>query len=171
MKKSHYEKFPRKSAHKLDRIDVKILNVLQSNNQVTNLELAEMVGISPPACLRRVRNLREEGVIKGDVSLVDPFQIGNNLVVYVVVTLERHREDLFEAFERKVMAAPEVTQCYFISGVGDYLVSFVARDQQHYHDIVWRLFASEPNIQTFRSSVALRKVKYETKIHLVPDEL
>lgn len=105
----------------------------------------------------------------GDVTLVDPFQVGRNFVIFVIVTLERHREDLFEAFERKMLNSPEVTQCYFVSGIGDYLVTIMARDVNDYHEIVRRLFANEPNILTFRSSVALSRTKYTTKIHLTAE--
>src|SRR5882757_6119850 len=83
---------------------------------------AEKVGISPPPCHRRVRRLREEGIIARDVSLVDPVKVGRSLIVFASITLERQREDLLENFERKMMRHPEVMQCYFVSGDADYLV-------------------------------------------------
>jgi Lrp/AsnC family transcriptional regulator, leucine-responsive regulatory protein len=150
----------------LDRIDRKILNILQTNNQITNNELAELVGISASPCLRRVRKLRELGVITQDVSLVDPKKVGRNFIVFLNISLERQREDLLEHFERKVMQHPEVMQCYFVSGDFDYFVVLMVSDVQEYHDFVRRVFANDPNIKVFRSSFALNRVKYSTKIAL-----
>lgn len=150
----------------LDRIDRRILNVLQENNQVTNLELAARVGLSPPACLRRVRRLREQGIIMREVALVDPAKVGRNLMVFANVTLERQREDLLESFERRMLARPEVMQCYFVSGDADYLVVVNVPDMVAYNAFARRVFANEPNIRMFRSSFALSVVKYDTKIAL-----
>src|SRR5690242_15016468 len=86
----------------LDKIDRKILNLLQKDNQITNLALADKVGISAPPCFRRVKRLRDEGIIVKDVSLVDPFKAGRGLIVFVNITLEKQREDLLAHFERKM---------------------------------------------------------------------
>jgi Lrp/AsnC family leucine-responsive transcriptional regulator len=150
----------------LDRTDRKILNLLQEDNQITNLELAAAIGISPPPCLRRVRRLRESGVILRDVSLVDRTKVGRNLMVFASITLERQREDLLANFERKMLAQPEVMQCYFVSGDADYLVVVNVPDMEAYNGFARRVFANEPNIRMFRSSFALSVVKYDTKIAL-----
>ena len=117
-----FRRLPPSRAATLDAIDRKILALLQEDNQITNQALAEKVGISPPPCHRRVRRLREEGIIARDVSLVDPVKVGRSLIVFASITLERQREDLLENFERKMMRHPEVMQCYFVSGDADYLV-------------------------------------------------
>src|SRR3990167_6526859 len=101
------------SLYVLDKTDKKILNFLQKNNQLTNLELAQLVNISPPPCLRRVRKLRELGIISQDVSLVDPFKIDQNLIVFVSISLEKQGEDLLTHFERKMQEYKEIKQCYF----------------------------------------------------------
>ena len=150
----------------LDAIDRKILALLQEDNQITNQALAEKVGISPPPCHRRVRRLREEGIIARDVSLVDPVKVGRSLIVFASITLERQREDLLENFERKMLAHAEVMQCYFVSGDADYLVVVSVPDMAAYNDFARRVFANEPNIRMFRSSFALSRVKYQTKIPL-----
>ncbi len=165
MKKSEKRPDPPKPV-RLDRIDRNILDLLQENNQISNLELAAAVGISPPPCSRRVQRLRAEGIIAADVSLVDPFRVGRSLIVFVNVTLERQREDLLENFERKMLAHAEVMQCYFISGDADYLVVVSVPDMAAYNDFARRVFANEPNIRMFRSSFALSRVKYQTKIPL-----
>jgi Lrp/AsnC family leucine-responsive transcriptional regulator len=151
---------------RLDAIDRRILDRLQEDNQISNLELAAAVGISPPPCSRRVQRLRAEGIIAADVSLVDPFRVGRSLIVFASVTLERQREDLLENFERKMLAHAEVMQCYFISGDADYLVVVSVPDMAAYNDFARRVFANEPNIRMFRSSFALSRVKYQTKIPL-----
>jgi len=148
----------------LDAIDRKILNLLQEDNQVTNQDLAAKVGISPPPCHRRVKRLREEGVIERDVALVDPVKVGRSMIVFASITLERQREDLLENFERKMGRCPEVMQCYFVSGDADYLVVVSVADMAHYNDFARRVFANEPNIRMFRSSFCLSRVKYDTKI-------
>lgn len=150
----------------IDKMDRKILNLLQSNNQITNLELADKVGLSPPPCLRRVRRLREEGYIVRDVSLVDPFKVGQNLIVFVSIALEKQREDLLTHFERKMLAQDEVMQCYFVSGDVDYLLVVNVVDMNHYNDFARRVFANEANIKMFRSSFCLNRVKHETKINI-----
>jgi Lrp/AsnC family transcriptional regulator, leucine-responsive regulatory protein len=150
----------------LDKMDRKILNLLQTDNQITNLELANKVGLSPPPCLRRVRRLREEGYIVRDVSLVDPLKAGQNLIIFVSITLDKQREDLLAHFERKMLEQSEVMQCYFVSGDIDYLLVVNAIDMNHYNEFARRVFANEANIKMFRSSFCLNRVKYETKITL-----
>lgn len=150
----------------LDKMDRKILNILQTDNQITNLELADQVGLSAPPCLRRVRRLREEGYIMKDVSLVDPFKVGQNLIIFVNITLEKQRDDLLAHFERKMLEQSEVMQCYFVSGDTDYLLVVNVVDMNHYNEFARRVFANEANIKIFRSSFCLNRVKHETKVTL-----
>lgn len=168
-KDSISDKFPVKNAEndksiELDRIDRKILNLLQENNLITNIELADRVGLSPPPCLRRVKRLKDLGIITHDVSLVDPFKVGHRLVVFVNITLEKQREDLLANFERKMHLYPEIMQCYFVSGDTDYLLVLHVEDMVHYNEFARKVFANEPNIKMFRSSFCLNRVKYSNKI-------
>ncbi len=155
---------------KLDKIDKKILNILQKNNQLTNLQLAEQVNISPPPCLRRVRKLHENGVIMRDVSLIDPFKIEQNLIVFVSVSLEKQGEDFLERFESKICEHPEVKQCYFISGEIDYLILVHTKDTDSYNEFARRVFVNSPNIKSFRSSFCLSRIKYDTSIALEEED-
>lgn len=150
---------------KLDRIDKRILNTLQQNNLITNQDLAEKVGLSPPPCLRRVRRLREAGIITNDVSIIDPFKVKKNLV-FTSITLLQQREDLLSNFERKMLEHPEILQCYFISGDVDYILVVCVRDMNHYHEFARNVFANEPNIKTYRSNFCLSQVKHQTMIEL-----
>jgi Lrp/AsnC family leucine-responsive transcriptional regulator len=151
----------------LDEIDKKILNLLQDNNQLTNLDLAEKIGISPPPCLRRVKRMRELGIIVKDVCLIDPIKIEQIVIAFVNVTLEIKREDMLSYFERNMLEAPEVVQCYFISGEVDYLLVIHVKDMNHYDDFTRRVFVKDANIKMFRSNFCLSRVKYETKIHFL----
>lgn len=117
-----------------------------------------------------MRRLREDGVIAAEVALIDPFRVGRNLIVFASVTLASQREDLLESFERRMRAQPEVMQCYFVSGDADYLGVVNVPDMVAYNDFARRVFANEPNIRMFRSSFALSRVKYETRIELAEEE-
>lgn len=153
----------------LDKTDRKILNILQKDNQITNQALADKVGISAPPCFRRIKRLRDEGIILHDVSLVDPFKVGKPLIVFVNITLEKQREDLLAHFERKMSAEPEVMQCYFVSGDTDYLLIIHVKDMSDYNDFSRRVFANEANIKQFRSSFCLNRTKYNTQVVLSED--
>jgi Lrp/AsnC family leucine-responsive transcriptional regulator len=159
---------PRQPPVALDAIDRRILDALQEDNQVTNLALAEVVGLSPPACLKRVRRLRDDGVIVKDVAIVDPDKVGRAIVAFVGVELDRQREDVLAAFERKMTAEPEVQQCYFVSGEIDYLLVVTCGDMEAYNAFARRVLANEHNIKRFRTSFNLSRVKYETKLRLEP---
>jgi Lrp/AsnC family transcriptional regulator, leucine-responsive regulatory protein len=159
---------PRPAPVVLDALDRRILTALQDDNQVTNLALAERVGLSPPACLKRVRRLREEKVIVKDVALVDPDKVGQSIVAFVGVELDRQREDVLAAFERKIAVEPEVQQCYFVSGETDYLLVVACRDMEAYNAFARRVLANEHNIKRFRTSFNLSRVKYETALPIAP---
>lgn len=150
----------------LDRIDRRILNHLQQDARMKNEELAQKVGLSPAPCSRRVKRLRQEGYILRDVSLVDTAKTGHALIAFVSVELDRQREDALAAFERHIAAQPEVQQCYFISGESDYLLLVSCRDMEHYNDFVRDVLAREHNIRRFRTSFTLRRVKYDTAVHI-----
>jgi len=153
-------------AVELDAIDRKILTLLQEDNQITNLALADRVGLSPPPCLRRVRRLRELGVIERDVALVDPIKVGQGIIAFVGVELDRQREDVLTSFERKISAEPQVQQCYFVSGEIDYLLLVTCPNMDSYNAFARRVLANEHNIKRFRTSFCLSRVKYATAIPL-----
>ena len=151
---------------KIDRIDKKILVALQKNNRIPNLELAELVGLSPPACLKRVKRLREESVIVGDVSIINPALAGNTMTLIVSVEMERDRADIYQKFRKSILKAPEVTQCYQISGSYDFMLVVTVKDIQGYELFVERVLHTDLNIRKFHTSVSLRTVKLSTEIEL-----
>lgn len=171
MKKNQNHEYPKKKKEGdgvefFDKTDMKILNCLQKNNQLTNLELAKLVNLSPPPCLRRVRRLRELGVITSDVSIVDPFKVKQNLISFISISLEKQGEDFMGKFEREIIAHPEVKQCYFISGEVDYLLMVHVKDIAAYNEFVRRVLVNAPNIKSFKSSFCLTRIKFDTSIIL-----
>ena len=150
----------------IDRIDRNILATLQKNNRVSNVELAELVGLSPPACLKRVKRLREEGIIIGDVSIINPELAGSTMTLIVSVEMERDRADIYQVFRRSILKAPEVTQCYQISGSYDFMLVVTVKDILAYEQFVERVLHTDLNIRKFHTSVSLRTVKFTTAIDL-----
>lgn len=148
----------------LDRIDKHILNLLQQDSSISNVILADQVGLSPPACLRRVNRLREAGVICAEVVLVDPKMVGYQLNIIVEVELERDRPDLYDQFKRKVLAAEEVSQCYQVTGEVDFVLVVVVPDMQAYEVFIQRVLYTEANMRKFRSLISLNRAKFETAV-------
>jgi Lrp/AsnC family leucine-responsive transcriptional regulator len=151
---------------KIVRVDRKILIALQRNNRIPNLELAELVRLSPPACLKRVKRLREEGVIIGDVSIINPKLVGSTMTLIVSVEMERDRADIYQVFRKSILKAPEVTQSYQISGSYDFMLVVTVKDIQGYEQFVERVIRTDLNIRKFHTSVSLWKVKFSTEIEL-----
>ncbi|ELT98884.1 hypothetical protein CAPTEDRAFT_132410 [Capitella teleta] len=150
----------------IDRIDRKILALLQENNRIPNIELAVEVGLSPPACLKRVRQLRESGVIIRDVSLVNPDLSNNKMTMLVSVEMERDRKDIYARFQSSITKAPEVTECYQTTGNYDFVLIVCVKDIQAYEVFLERVLRADPNIRKFQSSVSIRRIKYSTAIEV-----
>lgn len=150
-----------------DEIDRRILTALQENARITNVELAESVGISPSPCWRRVRELEEKGVISSYVTLIDPASIGLPVSVFVQVTLERQVETALEEFEGVVADWPEVMECYLMTGDADYLLRVVVADLAAYHRFLVDHLTRVPGVASIKSSFALKQVKYRTALPLV----
>jgi DNA-binding Lrp family transcriptional regulator len=111
--------------YKLDRIDRKILNDLQSNGRMTNVDLAERAGISAPPCLRRVRKLEDAGYIKGYHADLDPVALGYTVTVFAHVKLTSQAEADLKKFEEAVMSWPDVRECHMLTGETDYILKIV----------------------------------------------
>lgn len=143
----------------LDDFDRAILAALQENNLISGDQLGERVGLSPSAAQRRVKRLRTSGVIAADVSILDSRVMGQAATFIVEVTLEREGVSQFDAFKRRMLAADEVQQCYYITGEGDFLLIITAANIEEYESIIERLFFEDKNLKRFRTSVVLSRVK------------
>jgi Lrp/AsnC family leucine-responsive transcriptional regulator len=150
----------------IDRIDRKILSVLQKNNRIANVELAEEVGLSPPACLKRVKRLRAGKLIVGDVSIINPSLAGNKMTLIVSVEMERDRGDIYSVFRQSIEKAPEVTQCYQITGGYDFMLIVSVADIQAYERFIERVLHQDRNIRKFHTSVSTKTVKFSTQVNV-----
>ena len=150
----------------MDRIDKKILNLLQKDNRISNQKLAETVGLSAPACLKRVEKLREKGVIMADVSIVSPQIVGHLINVIVEVEMNRDQLDVYDSFNRQMSACSEVTQCYQVTGEIDFVLVVLVPDMQTYEAFARRELASNHHLRKFRSLISLRREKFRTAIEL-----
>jgi len=150
----------------IDRLDRKILNLLQANNRRANVDLAEDVGLSPPACLKRVRRLREAGVISADVAILSTGFIGKRLHLIVTVEMERDRAEIFEEFGRAIQAAEEVTQCYQVTGESDFILILSVPDIEAFEQFVHRVIHKAPHVRKFRTFISMKRVKFTTAIQL-----
>ncbi|RME36876.1 MAG: Lrp/AsnC family transcriptional regulator [Deltaproteobacteria bacterium] len=149
----------------LDSIDRAILRALQANGRLSNVQLAEQVGLSESACLRRVRQLEEAGVIDRYVMLVNPKAVGKGGTVFVRITLEGQQAERLAAFEEAVRQVPEVMECYLISGDYDYLLRVCTSGAGSYMATHEKL-TSLPGVLRVQSSFALRTVHSTTEIPL-----
>jgi DNA-binding Lrp family transcriptional regulator len=150
----------------IDAVDRQILAELQQDGRMTNVELARRVQLSAPPCLRRVRRLEEQGVIRGYHADLDPVALGYEITFFALVGLETQKEAVLSAFESMVTEWPEVRECHMIRGGGDFLLRLVARDTAHENALTSRLTGA-PNVlrvqtlQTIRTSRDLSGVPIE----------
>jgi len=144
---------------KLDSTDRKILRILQNNARISNIELAEQVNLSPTPCARRVKRFEDEGLIRGTVTILDPEMLGLNLTAYIAVSMERHTNELFEQFEKRVTEFPEVVGCSVVTGrAEDYLLKVVVRNMKEYEEFLLGRLNRVPGLSNVHSSFELRNV-------------
>ncbi len=148
----------------LDEIDLRLLNHMQADARLTNVELAERIGLSPSPCLRRLRKLENDGVIQGYMTFVDQTKVGLPVSVFVSVALKEQSEKALEEFEAAVAALPEVMECYLMTGASDYLMRVVTRDLADYERFLKNHLTRIPAIASIQSSFALKQVTYRTAL-------
>lgn len=146
-----------------DKFDTSILNALQRNGSLSNVELADKIGLSESACLRRVKNLEARGVITHYAAHLDEQKIGLPGTVFVRVSLSSQREEHLLTFEEAVSDVPEVMECYLMSGDVDYIVRVVVRDAPDYERIHHTL-TNLPGVDRVHSSFALRTILRRTQL-------
>lgn len=144
----------------LDRIDLKILEILQADGRLTNQALSEKVALSARACLDRLKRLERAGVIEAYMALVDPRKLGNLLTVVVEVTLKNQTQATHQRFEARMRVSDEVIECFLVSGSCDYVLRLACRDLDHYRELTaaWtddptlgvEKIASKPELQTIK---------------------
>jgi DNA-binding Lrp family transcriptional regulator len=143
-------------APKLDRIDLRILAHLQKNGRITNVDLADAVGLSPSPCLIRVKRLEKAGYITGYGAHIRLEKLGNTQLVFTEVTLSDHRRDDFVRFETSVRGVDEIVECHLVSGGYDYLLKFVTRDVNHYQTVIEGLLERNIGIEKYFSYIVIK---------------
>lgn len=152
---------------KLDRIDRNILAAMQRNGRISNLELADMVGLSPTPCSRRVKRLEESGLVRGHVTLLDQAMLGLKLTAYIGISMDRHTPDRFENFEAQVREYPEVMECSVVTGQSsDYLLKAVVPDMAYYERFLLGRLTRIEGVTGVHSSFELRRVVQRTELPL-----
>ncbi len=144
----------------MDSKDRQILRELQGDGRLTNQELSERVNLSPSPCLRRVRLLEEQGVIRGYTALVDQKSWGLPVTVFIRIKLERHGDEAVNAFEQAIIAMPQVMDCWLMTGRSDYLLRVIASDLDDYEHFVRRELQRVPGIASIDTSFAYGSVKH-----------
>ncbi len=150
----------------LDAIDIRILTEIQEDASLSNVELAERVGLSPSPCLARVRALEKAGVIARRVALLDPVLLGVGVSVFIQVTLEKQTESLLKSFEAAMARFPEVMECYLMTGDSDYLLRVVVQDTVALQQFIVDRLSKTRGVANIKSSFALKQVKYKTALPL-----
>lgn len=144
------------SAPKLDRLDFRILAQLQRNGRITNVDLADAVGLSPSPCLSRVKRLEKAGYITGYGAHVALAKLGETLTVFTEVTLKDHRTGDFSRFEQRARNVPEIVECHLVSGGYDYLIKFVTRNVSQYQELIESILDSDFGIEKYFSYIVLK---------------
>jgi DNA-binding Lrp family transcriptional regulator len=154
----------------LDAIDLALLTQLQDDSSLSNQDLAARVHVSPPTCLRRVKRLREAGLIEREMAVLDPERIaaavGHGLEAVVEVSLDRQGGEAQEAFESRVIADDAVQQCYRVSPGPDFILVVHARDMPDYLALAQRLFTSDANVRNVKAFFSVKRAKFRPRIPL-----
>jgi len=150
----------------LDRIDHKILRILQADGRISNLALAEAVHLSPNAVFERVKRMTRDGVILGYEARLNPAKLGIGMLVFVEVVLDRTGNDVLENFKAAVQSQPDILECHLVAGGFDYLLKTRVSDMTQYRDVVGAVIWSLPGVRETRTYAVMEEVKSSTAIPL-----
>ena len=149
----------------LDSIDRRLLAELQAEGRVTNVDLAKRVGLTAP-CLRRVRALEENGVIRGYHADLDASRLGFTITVFAMVSLKSQAEEDLRAFENHIKALPEVRECHMLNGEIDFILKIVSKDLQSFQEFLTSKLTPAPNVASVKTSLTIRTAKNEPGVPL-----
>tara|TARA_E500000178_G_scaffold100437_1_gene99857 strand:+ start:263 stop:733 length:471 start_codon:yes stop_codon:yes gene_type:complete len=151
----------------LDQVDIKILDLLQSDANLTTAEVAEKVHLSQSPCRRRIHRYQDMGIVSGKVCILDREALGMQIVVFTTIKLSRTSGNALSEFEAAVGDFPEIVECYTMTGTMDYMLKIVAKDIRHYEQFVRTNLVQLPNIGEFHSHVAVTRIKDTTALPLM----
>lgn len=149
---------------KLDKIDHAIITNLQNDGRISNADLADRVGLSQSACIRRVKSLEKDGVIEGYVAVMDQTAAGLPDNVFVQITVERQTKELLNEFEKIVHDCPQIMECYLMSGDADYLLRVIVSDASDYEKLHMDVLTALPGVSQIKSNFSLRTVTKKNDI-------
>ncbi|NEU98219.1 Lrp/AsnC family transcriptional regulator [Bradyrhizobium uaiense] len=142
-----------------DRIDARILEIMQKSNRLTSEVIGEMAGLSATACQRRLKRLRSDGIIEADVSIVSPKAVGRAIQMLVLVSLERERSDIIDKFKKAIKSSSEVVNGFYVTGDADFVLYITARSMEDYEQFTRRFFYENPDIKAVKTMVIMDRVK------------
>lgn len=148
----------------MDEKDHDILRLIQSNAQLTAEAISHEVGLSAPAVQKRLKKLRDTGVIEKEIAILSPARLGREMTVIVQVVLERESRMHLDAFKRKMRKAQQVQQCYYTTGEADFILVVIVKDIKEYETFTQEYFFDESNVSRFTSSVVMDRVKVSLDI-------
>jgi len=152
-----------------DRIDLQILEFLQEDGRMTNVDLAERVGLTAPPCLRRVRALEDQGAIKGYHASLDAATLGYPITVFALVSLRSQAEADLMMFEEHIATIPEVRECHMLNGEIDFILKMVAADLKSFQEILTTHLTPAPNVASVKTSLTIRTAKSLPGIPISPN--
>ncbi|NGM85702.1 Lrp/AsnC family transcriptional regulator [Parapusillimonas sp. SGNA-6] len=150
----------------MDKTDIKILKALQNEGRSSAQQLAEQVGLTAAPVWRRVKALEANDIIQGYYAKVDRNKVGLQGCMFTQISLERHSADIVENFERSVRDAPEILECYAVTGDADFLLKIVVESPEAYDRFLHRFLFNLPGIRQTRTIVALREIKHDVRLPL-----
>ena len=150
----------------LDQFDRAILAILQKDNTTPQRAIGDAVNLSAPAVQRRIKKMEENGVIAANIAVVDPRAVGQAVTIVVEVHVESERGDLLDALKARFAAAPEVQQCYYVTGDTDFVLVLTVPDMGEYELLTRRLFFDSANVKRFRTLVVMDRVKVGLSVPL-----
>jgi len=148
----------------LDKIDAKILRVLQKDGRISNLKLAEEVHLSPTAVLERVKRLTRDGYILGYEARLNPAKLGAGMLVFIEVLLDRTAPDVMETFKAAVQTRPEILECHLVAGGFDYLIKTRVADMSAYRGMIGSVIWALPGVRETRTYAVMEEVKSSTAL-------
>jgi DNA-binding Lrp family transcriptional regulator len=146
-------------SEKLDKIDLKILKILQENSKITNLDLSKKIGLSPAPTLERVKKLENSNVIESYHAKINPQSIGLNVKTFVLVSLAWQKENALNNFLDKIRQIEEITECYIITGEADFLIKIVCKDIPTYEQLLFKTLSQIEEIERLKTLMTLSTVK------------
>jgi Lrp/AsnC family leucine-responsive transcriptional regulator len=146
-------------SHSLDSFDFAILRILQQNNRMVLQEIGRAVNLSAAAVQRRVRRMEDANIIQANIAMVDPAAVGRPITVIVEVVVDSERANLLDAARNDFASAPEVQQCYYVTGAVDFILVLTVPTMEEYESLSRRLFLENTNVKHFQTYVAMNRVK------------